>query len=62
MPLREAVAVLVEAVPEVAVLGDEQVQPAWERFLSVADRKKEVTDADLIEICAYVQREIARSA
>jgi 2-isopropylmalate synthase len=44
------------------VLSDEQVQPAWERFLSVADRKKEVTDADLIEISAYVQREVARSA
>src|SRR5438270_3192205 len=44
------------------VLGDEQVQPAWERFLSVADRKKEVTDADLIEISAFVKREIARSA
>jgi 2-isopropylmalate synthase len=44
------------------VLGDEHVQPAWERFLSVADRKKEVTDADLIEISAYVRREIARSA
>jgi len=44
------------------VLADEHVQPAWERFLSVADRKKEVTDADLVEISAYVQRGVARSA
>ena len=31
-------------------LPEGAVSPAWERFLEVADRKKEVTDADLVEI------------
>jgi hypothetical protein len=34
------------------------VAAAWERFLTVADRKKEVTDADLMTIAG----EVARSA
>ncbi len=36
------------------VLPDECMQPAWERFLKVADRKKEVTDADLVMIADEV--------
>ncbi len=31
-------------------LPDGAVAPAWDRFLEVADRTKEVTDADLVEI------------
>jgi 2-isopropylmalate synthase len=39
-------------------LPEEHVAAAWERFLTVADRKKEVTDADLMTIAG----EVARSA
>ena len=38
------------------VLPEEHVKPAWEFFLRVADRKKEVTDADLMTIAGEVQR------
>jgi 2-isopropylmalate synthase len=39
-------------------LPEEHVAAAWARFLTVADRKKEVTDADLMAIAG----EVARSA
>jgi 2-isopropylmalate synthase len=35
-------------------LPDEHAQPAWEYFLRVADRQKEVTDSDLLAIVDHV--------